>query len=91
MILRIRQSIQVTESASRVSKAYMTALFCVGLCSKVFGVKSRHVPAVDEGTTAARLEAAAKLGHNHSLILDDILNNSGILRVGLNGLANPNQ
>ena len=41
----------------------------------------RHVPEVDEHTKAARLEAAAKLGLNHAVVLKDILNNSGILRV----------
>lgn len=40
---------------------------------------------VSEGKRVAKLEAAAKLGKNHSVILDDILRNSGILRVSSAG------
>ncbi len=48
---------------------------------KVFNMEAKYVTPVDERTRKARLEAAAKLGRNHRRVLDDILKNSGILRV----------
>ena len=51
------------------------------LYRKFFGLKERHVSDDGEAKKKARLEAVAKLGANHKRILDDILQNSGILRV----------
>ncbi len=51
------------------------------LCRKVFGMKNQHVPAIEEEVQKARLEAAAKLSKNHGVIVNDILKNSGIVRV----------
>ena len=50
-------------------------------CRKVFGVKNQHVPELSEEVHRARLEAAAKLSKNNSVIVNDILKNSGIVRV----------
>ena len=54
---------------------------CLLLYRKFFGLKERHVSDDGEAKKKARLEAVAKLGANHKRILDDILQNSGILRV----------
>ena len=39
------------------------------------------MPEIDDQTRKARLEAAAKLGRNHDVVVNDILKNSGIVRV----------
>jgi len=49
-------------------------------------MEAKFVAPVDRKTREARLEAAAKLGRNHRRVLDDILKNSGILRVSLHDL-----
>lgn len=50
-------------------------------CRKFFRLVDRYVAEEGESKKKARLEAAAKLGANHQRVLDDILKNSGILRV----------
>ena len=50
-------------------------------CRKAFGIKVQHLPEVGEEVRKARLEAAAKLSKNNSVIVNDILKNSGIVRV----------
>lgn len=44
-------------------------------------MQNQYVPKLDEQTHKARLEAAAKLSKNHDVIVNDILKNSGIVRV----------
>lgn len=50
-------------------------------CRKIFNLSLSHAeePA-DPVVAAGRAEAAAKLTANHEIIMDDILNNSGIVR-----------
>ena len=45
-------------------------------------MKHQHVPEIDGEVRRARLEAAGKLSKNNSVIVNDILKNSGIVRVG---------
>ena len=44
-------------------------------------MENQHVPRIDEHKQKARLEAAAKLEQNHKVVINDILKNSGIVRV----------
>ena len=51
------------------------------ICRKLVKMENQHIPKLNARTQQARLEAATHLGQNHSRIIDDILENSGLVRV----------